>query len=66
VLRVEPRHPETSALLERMASRYPALQMPPLGSELVDQDAVTLLYRWISELDISRSESNMSGKENRP
>jgi hypothetical protein len=66
VLRVEPRNPETSALLQRMASRYPALQMPPLGSELVDQDAVALLYRWISELDISRSESNMSGKENRP
>ncbi len=53
-LRIDPRHPERSALLERMASRYPALQMPPLGTELVDQDAVALIHRWISELDASR------------
>ncbi len=66
VLRVEPRNPETSALLQRMASRYPALQMPPLGSELVDQDAVALLHRWISELEATRLEPKSQGKENRP
>jgi hypothetical protein len=62
VLRVEPRHPEASALLDRMASRYPALQMPPLGTELVDQDAIALIHRWISDLDVSPAESNPQAK----
>ena len=34
VLRIEPQHPDRSALLKRIASRYPPLQMPPLGTEL--------------------------------
>ena len=66
VLRVEARHPEGSALLERMASRYPALQMPPLGTELVDEDAVALIHRWISELEATRLEPKSQGKENLP
>ena len=62
VLRVEARHPQGSALLERMASRYPPLQMPPLGTELVDKDAVALIYRWISGLDASPAEPNSQAK----
>lgn len=50
-LRIEPHQPERSGLLERVASRYPALQMPPLGTEMVDRDAVDLLRRWIAELN---------------
>ncbi|MET0530567.1 MAG: hypothetical protein ABW003_19915 [Microvirga sp.] len=49
VLRIEPEHPERSALLKRIASRYPPLQMPPLGTELIDRQAVDLLSRWIAE-----------------
>ena len=49
VLRIEPRHPERSALIARIVSRYPPLQMPPLGTELVDREAVALLQRWIAE-----------------
>jgi hypothetical protein len=49
LLRIEPQHPDRSALLKRMASRYPPLQMPPLGTELVDRQAVDLLARWIAE-----------------
>jgi len=49
ILRIEPGHPERSALIKRMASRYPPLQMPPLGTELVDREAVDLLERWITE-----------------
>jgi hypothetical protein len=49
VLRVAPQRPGSSALLQRVSSRQPALQMPPLGTELVDHDAVTLLERWINE-----------------
>ena len=51
VLRIEPRHPERSGLAQRIGSRYPLLQMPPLGTELVDEEAVQLLTRWINEMD---------------
>ena len=54
VLRIEAGHPERSALLQRIASRYPALQMPPLGTALVDEAAVELLRRWILEADATR------------
>jgi hypothetical protein len=35
--------------MQRVSSRAAALQMPPLGTELVDDEAVALLQRWISE-----------------
>lgn len=57
VLRIEPQHPDRSALLNRVASRYPPLQMPPLGTELVDGQAVDLLRRWIAEAESAASNS---------
>jgi len=51
VLRIEPGHPDRSGLMQRVGSRYPALQMPPLGTETVDAEAVELLRRWIAEAD---------------
>jgi len=48
MLRIEPRHPDRSALMQRIGSRFPALQMPPLGTELVDRQAVELIQRWIA------------------
>ncbi|HEX8164668.1 MAG TPA: hypothetical protein VF601_02650 [Beijerinckiaceae bacterium] len=53
VLRVDPGHPERSALMQRAGSRYAALQMPPLGTELVDEEALGVLRRWIAEADES-------------
>jgi hypothetical protein len=50
-LRVAAGEPDRSALMQRVASRYPALQMPPLGTELADDEAVALLRRWIAEVD---------------
>lgn len=50
---VEPGDPEDSELLERVSSRSPDRYrpgMPPLGSERVDRDAVTLLRMWIEGL----------------
>jgi hypothetical protein len=58
VLRIEPRQPERSALMQRITSRYSALQMPPLGTELVDHEAVELLRRWISETQETGMESH--------
>jgi hypothetical protein len=49
-LRIVPGQPDHSGLLARVASRSPALQMPPLGTQVVDQEAVELLRQWISEL----------------
>lgn len=49
VLRIEPQHPDRSALMRRIASRYPPLQMPPLGTALIDHEAVALIERWIAE-----------------
>jgi hypothetical protein len=56
VLRIEPGHPDRSGLMQRVGSRYPALQMPPLGTELIDNDAVELIRRWIAETPELRSE----------
>jgi len=60
VRRVEPGHPNRSGLMQRVSSRYPALQMPPLGTELIDDEAVTLLYRWIAEQNDHRQQAHIS------
>jgi hypothetical protein len=65
ILRVEPRHPERSGLVERIGSRYPALQMPPLGTELVDEEAVALIRRWVAERDVFSTEARMERRERR-
>ena len=49
-------------IVARIASRYPLLQMPPLGSQLVDEEAVTLIERWISE-DVVSSEPTTAASE---
>ena len=58
-LRVQPGHPDRSALLQRVGSRYPALQMPPMGTELIDDEAVALLRRWIAEMEEPRREASL-------
>jgi mono/diheme cytochrome c family protein len=60
VLRVEPGHPDRSGLIQRVSSRYPALQMPPLGTELIDDEAVRLLYRWIAEKGASSQQAHVN------
>lgn len=47
--RVRPGDPDHSVLVSRMSSRYPVLQMPPLGTRLVDEEAVQLIRKWITE-----------------
>jgi hypothetical protein len=64
VLRVEPGHPDRSGLMQRVSSRSPSLQMPPLGTELIDDEAVHLLYRWIEEkgASIQQAHANAEGR----
>jgi mono/diheme cytochrome c family protein len=46
-LRLASGDPDGSVLLRRVSSRDAALQMPPFGSRLVDEEAVALLSAWI-------------------
>lgn len=48
---IDPGRPASSAVTARMASRSPAAQMPPLGSQVVDDEALSLIRGWI-ELDL--------------
>jgi mono/diheme cytochrome c family protein len=41
--------PESSAVLARMGSRNPAVQMPPLATRVVDEEARALVRAWIEE-----------------
>ncbi|WP_138933256.1 hypothetical protein [Roseovarius arcticus] len=52
IARIAPGHPDRSAIPQRMASRSPMLQMPPLGTALVDAEAVELINRWIAETEV--------------
>ena len=44
---INPGHPESSAIIRRVKSRRPSSQMPPLGTVLVDRQAVDLLTSWV-------------------
>lgn len=44
---INPGRPELSALVARARSRRPLSQMPPIGSVVVDREAVDLLTAWI-------------------
>jgi hypothetical protein len=46
---IEPGTASTSALVARMASRNPIVQMPPLGTKVIDEEAVALLRGWIEQ-----------------
>ncbi|HET6981105.1 MAG TPA: hypothetical protein VFI53_03145 [Myxococcaceae bacterium] len=49
-VRLEPGKPEHSVLFRRMGARDPLDQMPPLGTEKPDRDALALVERWIHSL----------------
>lgn len=48
--RVAPGDADHSVVVARMRSRNPIEQMPPLGTQLVDETAVQLIATWIDEL----------------
>jgi hypothetical protein len=49
--RIAARAPEASALLFRMSTRDPQLQMPPIGTEHEDLAGVAAMRAWIAALD---------------
>lgn len=46
---IAPGAPSASAVVQRMQSRNPAVQMPPLATQVVDAEAVTLVREWIEQ-----------------
>ena len=60
--RLRPGDPDRSVLVARMASRHPVAQMPPLGTRLVDEDAVRLIRKWVAE-DLPRQHTNTQAGE---
>jgi hypothetical protein len=47
---ISPGNPDDSAIYRRMSSRTPTLAMPPLGTDLVDEEAAARLRAWIEAL----------------
>lgn len=46
---VAPGRPDASVLIARMRSRNPQTRMAPLGTQMLDTEALALLERWIAE-----------------
>jgi hypothetical protein len=44
---INPGHAESSAMIRRVRSRRPISQMPPIGTVIVDQQALDLLTSWV-------------------
>lgn len=49
-LRVDPGLPESSGVFARMSSREPGVQMPEIGTEIVDPMGMALIYDWIKQI----------------
>jgi hypothetical protein len=56
--RVVPGSAAGSALVVRMRSRNPLSQMPPIGTTVIDTEALALIERWIN--------TELSSQENKP
>jgi mono/diheme cytochrome c family protein len=46
---ISPGDPALSSVVARMASRNPVAQMPPLGTQVVDEEALSIIRRWIEQ-----------------
>ena len=47
---IVPGDPDGSILLYRVAHQEPAIRMPSLSRNLVDEEAVALLHAWIAAM----------------
>ncbi len=47
---IAPGAPDSSVLLARVNSRDPLVQMPPIGTHVIDASGVALLRQWISSI----------------
>lgn len=63
-MRIKAHAPEASLLLDRMRSRTAVLQMPPLGTQVVDDEAARVVAAWVAELDREGPEDSRSAGKN--
>jgi hypothetical protein len=52
---IAPGNPQASVLIARMRSRNPSTQMPPIGTQAPDVEALALIERWIAEKSSQKS-----------
>ena len=55
-MRVAPGEPEASAILYRLSQRGTAEQMPPIGTDQVDEEGRAIVRRWIASLPVVATE----------
>jgi hypothetical protein len=55
---ITPGNPDTSVLIARVRSRNPQTQMPPIGTSLIDTQALALLERWIAQKSSTPTEES--------
>ncbi|MEZ0171534.1 hypothetical protein [Microvirga sp. TS319] len=65
-LRVEAQNPERSVLLQRMNSRNPIVQMPPVATAMTDEEAIRLVTQWIRDLEPPASSAGVPRKTAQP
>jgi hypothetical protein len=53
--RILPGDPSRSTIIYRMATRNPYRQMPPLGTKIIDEEALDLITKWIQEDLLNRN-----------
>jgi mono/diheme cytochrome c family protein len=58
-VRLEPGHAAGSAIVARMSVRGAGEQMPPIGTQHVDDAGVAAVARWIDSLDPASCDSFM-------
>jgi hypothetical protein len=64
---VWPKHLESSFLFQRLSREEPFMKMPPLGRNVVDEEAVQMVEQWIQSLPeddqlFQRYRSRINGK----
>jgi hypothetical protein len=59
---IEPGDPNESAIYVRMTSRDPNLQMPPIGTRLVDESATLRIRAWIESMPPADHEPGPEGR----
>lgn len=63
-MRIARGEPELSVILHRLRAHDPVTRMPPLGTRIVDDEAVGLLTEWIRS-DLIREPSDSRVMERR-
>jgi len=63
---IAPGNPQASVVVARMRSRNPSTQMPPIGTQAPDVEALALIERWIAEKSPRKSSPESLTKSSTP